>query len=204
MSYAGRDTHRRRPRGATAAEARPPGLDPDLPRLGLQGSQAVSHRFASLRSRLFAAIVLVALLSLALALALGAAGHDAAQSSGTRFATCRRSSTSSSCASRRDPAFARLRSLHEQILDRQDDSCCRYRSTDPSPAPARSGRAAPSRRPARGHAPDGRHALPLRRAARQGQGLHAAAARELDELGLAAPHRGSRHRGGRRPPPLPP
>jgi signal transduction histidine kinase len=76
---------------------------------------------ASLRARLFAAIVLVALLSLALALALGAFV--------TRRAVERNTLRDVSAqldilvVRERDAVlpFARLRSLHEKILDRQDE-----------------------------------------------------------------------------------
>ena len=78
-------------------------------------------RFASLRARLFAAIALVALLSLALALALGAFL--------TRRAVER--NTLRDVAAQLDILvvreqdavlpFARLRSLHEKVLDRQDE-----------------------------------------------------------------------------------
>ena len=81
----------------------------------------MNHRFASLRSRLFAAIVLVALLSLALALALGALVTRRAVERNTLRDV---SAQLDILVVREQDAilpFARLRSLHEQILDRQDE-----------------------------------------------------------------------------------
>src|SRR5262249_29004785 len=68
----GRHPHRRRPRRAAAAQARPARADPHDPGSGLQGSRAVRlWRGASLRARLFTAIGLAVVLSIGLTLALG-------------------------------------------------------------------------------------------------------------------------------------
>ncbi len=80
-----------------------------------------AHRFASLRSRLFAAIVLVALLSLALALALGAfVTRRAVERNTLRDVAAQLDIL---VVRERDAVlpFARLRSLHETILNRQDE-----------------------------------------------------------------------------------
>ena len=124
--------------------------------------------FASLRARLFAAIALVALLSLALALALGAFVTRRA----VERNTLRDVSAQLDLLVERERQaifpFARLRSLHEEFLDRQDERRRARAARRILPAAAaRPGGAAPSRRPARRHDRDGRDALPLRRAARQ-------------------------------------
>src|SRR5205814_8381893 len=66
-----RDADGRRPRRAAPTQARPPEPDSNRPRRGIQGREAVI-RLDSLRTRLFAAIVLIVVLSVGLTLLLGA------------------------------------------------------------------------------------------------------------------------------------
>ena len=127
-----------------------PDVDPHRARLGLQGRPAV--RLASLRARLFAAIALVALLSLALALALGAILTRRAVERNTLRDV---SAQFDLLAEREREAlvpFSRLKSLQE-FLDRQDERVVQVPLDGSSqPASARSGGAAAARRPARRHA----------------------------------------------------
>ena len=156
-----------------------PGRDPDGPRRRLQGRPAV--RLASLRARLFAAIALVALLSLALALAIGAVLTRRA----VERNTLRDVSAQFDLLVERERnallPFSRLRSLQE-FLDRQDERVIQVPLDGSSTLlpPGARGAAAP-RREARRDARHRRHALPLRRPARERQGLHAAAAGQLDD-----------------------
>ena len=134
----------------------------------------------SLRARLFAAIALVALLSLALALVLGAILTRRA----VERNTLRDVSAQFDLLVEREREalvpFARLRSLQE-FLDRQDERVVQVPLDGiGEPAAAGSGGAAPPRGPARRHAGPGRYALPLRGAAREREGLHPPPPRQLD------------------------
>ena len=184
----------RRPRRAAPPEARPTGRDPHLPRGGLQGRQAVT-----LRARLFAAIGLVALLSLVLALAIGAILTRRA----VERNTLRDVSAQFDLLVEREREailpFSRLKSL-QVFLERQDERVVQVPLDGSSPLLPPE-RAAELRRGARLDGTlesDGTRYLYAARLV-QRQGLRAPAAGELDELRLAAARRGPDHRRARRP-----
>ena len=193
----GRHAHRRRPRRAAAPQARPARVDPHRARLRLQGHPTV--KLQSLRARLFAAIALVALLSLALALALGA------------------------ILTRRAVERNTLRDVSAQfdlLVEREREAIVPF-SLPPLaagvPRPAgRARRAGAARRlvdlllpPERAAQLSGAASeldgtletdgtrYSLRGAAREREGLHPAPPGELDHVRVAAAHRGARRRRGR-------
>ena len=94
-----------------------PGRDPDVPGLGLQGRPPVM--LTSLRARLFAAIALVALLSLALALAIGAVLTRRAVERNTLQDVSAQLDLLAERERKAIQPFSRLRSFQE-FLDRQD------------------------------------------------------------------------------------
>ena len=175
-----------------------PSVDPHRARRGLQGRPAVSLQ--SLRTRLFAAIAIVALLSRRARARRSARCSPAEPSSGTRSATSRpRPTCSPSASASRSLPFARLTSARAVPRRSRTSASSASRSTARRllpPEPAAS--VAAARRLDGTLTVDGKRYV-LRRAARRRAGLRAAAAGELDHVGLAsAPRRPRSRRRSRR------
>ena len=154
-------------------------------------------RLTSLRARLFAAIALVALLSLALALAIGAVLTRRAVERNTLQDV---SAQLDLLAERERGAvqpFSRLRSFQE-FLDRQDQRIVAVPLDGSSPL-LPPDQAARLRRGAQleGTIRLGRDAIPLRGPARRRQGIRAAPAGELDDICVAAAAAGPDRRRNR-------